>query len=156
MGVEDHPYKKLEELALPAGDVKAEETFNSVRQQWFDACLKEAPPSPPPAGTYKGTTDSAVDIFNMNEIGDVSYNPANWTKHSIAMAAKLQEYVQAAADQEAARVDRKGAFDASYSTLNRNRLATNEAAREAAQSNNGAVPIIVPWMTPSDGARKQT
>jgi len=100
-------FKQLDELALPAGPKAAEKTYETVKQMWFDICLKEKKPPAPPPNTHPGTTDSSIDFYHMKNIGDVSLDPKNWVKYSKAVKARLAQHTkQAGADKKA--VEDKG------------------------------------------------
>jgi hypothetical protein len=145
--VEDHPFKKLEELALPAGDGPAMETYNSIRTQWFESCLAESPWTGAPNGTYAGTTDSSVDIYYLNEFGDTSHNPANWHKHSEDMAAQLVLGKAATASSEQDRLTAQATFETLYAGTVSERKNKADEAREAAASQTGDPPPVHPWTT---------
>lgn len=86
----NHPFAKLDSLALSEGDVKAEEAYNDVRKQWYGKCLNAPVLAPFAQGTYPGSTDNSVDIFTMKMIDDVSHDPTKWKKESPGMKAQIE------------------------------------------------------------------
>lgn len=82
-------FAKLDTLALGAGHVNAETTYNAVRDQWFAECVQEAKPPDAPPDTHPGTTDSSIDFYHMNDIGDEELDPRHWHNHSDDIKAML-------------------------------------------------------------------
>jgi len=140
----EHPFSKLEALSLPSGDTEAETVFNHVRDAWYSTCLKESEPPSPPANTYPGTTDSAVDIFNLKTTPAVSYDPADWPKASAKMSTQLSAFIAAAEEAEAARLNSESAQDSAEAVALREK-EEKKIERHAALKQHTSPPQVHPW-----------
>jgi len=148
-----HPFAALEALALSEGDAKAEETYNSVRKQWYEKCVS-APVLPLPAkGTYPGSTDSAVDIYTMKYTNAVSLNPKKWPRASVRMKSKLASQKAAAEKEEASWEKNKAVFEKAYSSEAKRRDDEKKAALKAQAK--VTTPLVLPWMAQPIGVAKK-
>lgn len=59
-------FEELDALALSKPE-EAVSAYETVKKLWYEGCLKEALPGPPPPQTRPGSTDSSLDIFNMQD-----------------------------------------------------------------------------------------
>jgi len=143
----NHPFAELDTLALSAGDVKAEEAYNSVRKQWYGKCMNAPVLAPFAAGTYPGSTDSSVDIFTLKMINDVSTDPNKWRKESPGMKSKIEESVASARRAAKETADSEVIFAKAYETQVRER-DVKKAERLDKQKKNKGIPLVLPWMKP--------